>query len=215
MIKLRFFLIGIALWFGTTQPLSARKVNITPNIPYVDVDINGKIIRIERIQNTNHKLTNDFTKTSRPTPPFYIQPFRPIKGIKTVGELDVIDFIRDRVSQNEGILIDARMPKWYQNGTIPTALNLPFSMLNPQTDPTLIAQVMDILDVSKEDSKWDFSDAQTLLIFDNGPWGVQAVALMQNLITLGYPKSKISYYRGGIQFWQILGLTSYLPKEHK
>ncbi len=215
MFGFRIFIIGLGIWLGIAQPLYARKVNITPDLPYVDADINGKIVRIERIQDTHHKLTNDFTKTSRPTPPFYIQPFNPIPGVQTVGELDVINFIRDKVSQNEGILIDARMPKWYKNGTIPTALNLPFSMLNPQTNPTLITQVMDILDVSKEGNRWDFSDAQPLLIFDNGPWGVQAVALMHNLIALGYPKSKLRYYRGGMQFWQILGLSSYLPKDHQ
>jgi len=35
---------------------------------------------------------------------------------------------------------------------------------------------------------------------------------MQNLVKIGYPKSKILYYRGGMQYWQILGLTTTLPK---
>ena len=54
---------------------------------------------------------------------------------------------------------------------------------------------------------------QTILIFDNGPWCQQGVRAMKNLVHLGYPKSKIKYYRGGIQYWQILGLTTIKPQD--
>jgi rhodanese-related sulfurtransferase len=191
----------------------ALDVNIIKGLPYVDVDVNGENIRIQRIQDTNHKLKNSYTKTSRPTPPFNIQPFEPIKGIRTVSELDVIDFIKDNLSENEGLLIDARMPKWYQNGTIPGSLNVPFSILAGGKENLYIEQVFEIFGVEKEDTKLDFSDAQTLLVFDNGPWCQQGVAAMKHLIRLGYPKDKILYYRGGLQFWQIVGLTITKPKD--
>ena len=192
----------------------ALKVNITEDIPYVDVDLDGENIRIQRIQDTDHKLTNNFTRTSRPTPPFDIQPFEPIKGVQTVTELDVIDFIKDQVSENEGLLIDARMPKWYKDSTIPGALNVPFSILLADKDDPFIEQVFSVFGAEKDDNgNWDFTDTQNLLIFSNGPWSAQGIEAIKNLIRLGYPKDKILYYRGGMQFWQIVGLTTIQPTE--
>ncbi len=177
--------------------LSALKVNITEDMPNVEVKVNGKKIKIERIQDTNHKLNNSYIKTSRPTPPFFIQPFTPIKGVKTVGELELLDFIKNR----DGLLIDARMPKWYQHSTIPSAINIPFSMLIGKRGGYFSKKILKLLDSKK------------LLIFDNGPWCQQATTLMRELIDLGYPKSKILYYRGGMQFWQIVGLTTIKPTQ--
>ncbi len=203
--SLILLLCGISTVYGT-------EVNIVKGLPYVDVDVNGENIRIQRIQDTKHKLKNSYTKTSRPTPPFTIEPFEPIKGIETVTELDVIHFIKDKVSENDGLLIDARMPKWYQNGTIPGALNVPFSILGGGKENPYIDQIFALFGVEKDGEKWDYSDAQTLLVFDNGPWCQQGVSAMKYLVRLGYPKEKILYYRGGLQFWQILGLTTIKPK---
>ena len=208
-ISLMVSLLSVSL---LTSPLSAVEVNIKEGLPYVDVDVNGKSIRIERIQDTNHKLTNSYTKTSRPAPPFSIQPFQPIKGIETISELDVIDFIKNKLSDNTGILIDARMPKWHQAGTIPGSVNIPFSILSPRGQNPYIDQIFGLFGADKENQTWNFKNAQTLLIFDNGPWCQQGVRAMQNLVKLGYPKSKILYYRGGMQYWQILGLTTISPK---
>lgn len=191
----------------------AVDVNIVEGLPYVDVDVDAENIRIQRIQDTNHKLKNDYIKTSRPTPPFDIQPFEPIKGIKTVTELDVINFIKNQVSENEGLLIDARMPKWYKNATIPGALNVPFSIFLADKGSPYIDQIFTLFGGEKDGDDWDVSDAQTLLIFSNGPWSQQGVAAMENLVRLGYPKEKILYYRGGMQFWQIVGLTTMQPKD--
>ncbi len=206
---------NIAFLLMMLSSLEAFDVNIVKDLPYVDVDVDGENIRIQRIQELNHKLKNSYTKTSRPTPPFNIQPFEPIKGITTVTELDVIYFIRDNVSENEGLLIDARMPKWYQNGSIPGALNVPFSILSGGDENPFITQIFELFGVEKEEKAWDFSDAQTLLIFDNGPWCQQGVSAMKHLVSLGYPKEKILYYRGGMQFWQIVGLTTIKPKAEK
>ena len=192
--------------------LNSVEVNIKAGLPYVDVDINGDSVRIERIQDTKHKLKNSYTKTSRPAPPFTIQAYQPIKGIKTIGELDVIDFILKDVNNNTGVLVDARMPKWYRAGTIPGAINLPFSILSIKDNNPFISQIFELFGAEKVKDKWNFSDAQTILIFDNGPWCQQGVRAMKNLVRLGYPKSKILYYRGGMQYWQILGLTTIKPK---
>jgi len=35
------------------------------------------------------------------------------------------------------------------------------------------------------------------------------------LIKLGYPEEKMKYYRGGMQAWQLLGLTTIVPEKDK
>jgi len=212
MIKIQSFFYKIFTSTLLFLPLTALEVNITEGIPYVDIDVDGKPIRIQRIQDTKHKLTNSYAKTSRPAPPFSIQPFQPIKGIETVSELDVLDFLKNQVSKNRGILIDARMPKWNKAGTIPGSTNIPFSILSSKSNNNYIEKIFLLLDVKKTNNSWDFNKAQKLLIFDNGPWCQQGVRAMHNLVNLGYPKSKILYYRGGMQYWQILGLTTIIPK---
>jgi len=208
----KFSLVGILSLSLFITSINGVEVNIKKGLPYVDVDINGESIRIERIQDTNHKLKNSYTKTSRPAPPFTIQPFQPIKGIETVSELDVINFISNEVNDNTGLLVDARMPKWHQVGTIPGAINIPFSILSTKDDNPFISQIFELFGAVQKENKWDFSNAQKLMIFDNGPWCQQGVRAMRNLVHLGYPKSKIQYYRGGMQYWQILGLTTIKPK---
>ncbi len=211
MIEKKSLVVGLLSLSLFTNVLNALEVNIKKDLPFVDVNVNGKTIKIQRIQDTTHKLTNSYTKTSRPTPPFGIQPFQPIKGIETVSELDVIDFIKDELSNNRGILIDARMPKWNRAGTIPGATNIPFSVLTPSKKISY-GKILGLLGATKEGEKWNFKNAQSLLVFDNGPWCQQGVRAMQNLVKIGYPKSKILYYRGGMQYWQILGLTTIVPK---
>ncbi len=212
MIKNKFPLNKIVLLTLLYLPLSAGEVNITKDLPYVDIQIEGKTVRIERIQDTKHKLTNSYSKTSRVAPPFSIQPFQPIKGIETVSELDVLDFLKKEVASKDGVLVDARMPKWNKAGTIPGAVNIPFSILSSQKGERYIKQIFSLLNVTKNEKSWDFSSAKKLLIFDNGPWCQQGVRAMHNLIKLGYPKSKIQYYRGGMQYWEILGFNTVIPK---
>ncbi len=183
------------------------KVKIDENTPFVDVDVMGKPVKIKRIQDTKHRLKNSYTKTSRPCPPFCVQPFEPIKGVETYGEIELLNFLKNDVSNNSGVLVDARLPKWYQEGTIPGAINLPFSILNPVTSKEYLEQVFPLLGAKKNGDKWDFSSAQKLVIFDNGPWCQQGVRAMEHLIESGYPKEKIKYYRGGMQYWQILGFN--------
>ncbi len=201
-IVIAIFSLNIAI----AEEQKKYKVKITEKLPFVDVDVMGEPVRIDRIQDTKYKLKNSYTKTSRPCPPFCVQPFEPIKGIETYGEIEMIDFLKNEVSNNSGVLIDARLPKWYKEGSIPGAINLPFSILNPETSKEYLEQVLPILGVKKDGSSWSFSSAQKLVVFDNGPWCQQGVRAMEHLVKLGYPKDKIKYYRGGMQYWQILGL---------
>jgi rhodanese-related sulfurtransferase len=103
------------------------------------------------------------------------------------------------------------MPKSNRAGSIPGSTNIPFSVLTPSTKISY-GKIIALLGGKKEKNVWNFKDAQSLLIFDNGPWCQQGLRAMQNLVKIGYPKSKILYYRGGMQYWQILGLTTTVPR---
>ena len=55
---------------------------------------------------------------------------------------------------------------------------------------------------------WDYSSAKTLVMFCNGMWCGQSPNNIKNLLKFGYPADKIKWYRGGMQNWEILGLTT-------
>lgn len=198
--------IGFLLFFTVT--LHALEVNIQENIPFVEVEVNGKMVKIQRIQDVNNKLTGIYSKTSRPAPPFSIQPFEPIKGVETVSELDVLEYIKTHINHKNGLLIDARMQKWHAQGTIPGAINIPFVLFKNKKSDVFISKIFSILGAKKVNNTWDFLTAKTTMVFDNGPWCEQGVSAMKYLIAWGYPKEKIKYYRGGMQYWKILGLTT-------
>ncbi|OIQ65275.1 hypothetical protein GALL_531660 [mine drainage metagenome] len=57
-------------------------------------------------------------------------------------------------------------------------------------------------------NQWDCAAALNILAFCYGPMCVQSPTGIANLLRLGYPVGKISYYRGGMMDWQALGLTT-------
>ena len=105
--KLALPLLVLALLLIPAQSNAEYEVAITKDLPYLDVQHDGKKVRIERIQDTDNKLTNSFSKTSRQCPPFCVQPIELAEGVKTVGEKELLDFLDNEVKNNEGLLIDA------------------------------------------------------------------------------------------------------------
>jgi len=194
----------------STLIANANVVEIVEGMPYVEVEANGQTYKIQRVQEPDTYLTNTFALTSRPSPPFFIEPFLATEGVETYGELEVLDFI----SKKQGVFIDARLANWYAKSAIPTAVNIPFKIFlseSPEREKVL-------KDLGAEYTKkgtWNFSDAKTLLLYCNGAWCGQSPTAINALIELGYPKSKMKYYRGGMQSWQLVGLTTIVPKGSK
>ena len=207
-----YFILFLALPVTTeAYPAKPKKttISITPNLHYLDVRHKGKMVRIQRNQDTQHRLTNSFSRTSRPCPPFCATSFQIAANVKVVGELELFDFISNKSSKGKGIVVDGRLPAWYAKATIPSAVNLPFPLFDNNIDSPLIKRLLVILGADqKNHNQWDFSAAKELLIFGNGIWGIQAVRTIQNLLTLGYPAEKIYWYRGGLQDWLQIGLTT-------
>lgn len=189
------------------------KVKITRHIDSVQVKHEGKSVTIQRNQDTQNTINPAFAKTSRKCPPFCIQPLVLALGVETIGERKMLQYLQ-RVSEGDDslLVIDSRTRKWVLRGTIPGSINIPYKKLKSSNDEDDIIQILeDQFDVSRGDSLFNFKHARTLVLFCNGLWCGQAPTNIRSLLKLGYPPHKLKYYRGGMQAWESLGLTTVKP----
>jgi len=203
-----------AVLLVSTGTLAADKtaVKITPDIASVEVMHAGKKATISRNQDQKNTVSPAFSKTSRKCPPFCIQPAVVAPGVETIAELEVLDYLTRMSAGDDSILvIDSRTPDWVKKGTIPGAINLPWTALNPAkgADPISIGEILvEQFGVKDLEGLWDYSSARTLVMFCNGMWCGQSPNNIRNLLKFGYPAHKIKWYRGGMQDWEILGLST-------
>lgn len=139
-------------------------------------------------------------------PPFCVQPMN-IKGVITVAELEVLEFITKLKEKKSKLFIDIRESKFYHINTIPGAINIPYHML--EDNSKYQQKVLKLLGAKKKGKSWSFQRVPTLLIFGNSEEDNHATQAIKNLLKLSYPNGKILYYRGGINSWKRLGLTLY------
>lgn len=207
---------GVALLalLGLSLPALANEIKLTETIDVIDVMHEGKKVRVQRIQDPENVLTGFYTKTSRKCPPFCAHAMSAAPGVTTVGEVEVIDFMQKQLKNGTGFMIDARMPDWYAKGTIPGSINVPFTIFTEQAGPadgTLRNTLRQFGVKQGKNALLDFSEAKELLVWCNGPWCDQSPRAIKGLLALGYPASKIYYYRGGMQMWLMFGLTTVVP----
>ena len=206
------FAAAIAATLAAPVAADDVAVQITAGLGSVDVMHGGETITIMRNQDTKNTVNPAFAKTSRECPPFCIQPSRLAPGVETIGEAEVIEYAK-RMSDGDAtiVLVDSRTPDWVERGTIPSAMNVPWTKLNPAkgADPISIAEIMEgVFNVQSNEELMDFSDSKTAVMFCNGMWCGQSPNNIANLLKFGYPAHKIKWYRGGMQDWEILGLTT-------
>ena len=215
MINTKLIVAGL-LAAGLTLSVNAnaadKPVGITPKMKDAVVVHDGKQVKISRNQNNKNTVNPAFAKTSRPCPPFCIQPSILAPGVETIGEVEMIGYLQKMANGDKTILVvDSRTPDWVKKGTIPGAVNIPWTKLNPAkgADPISIGEIMqDQFNVSESEGLWNFDDAKTLVMFCNGMWCGQSPNNIMNLLKFGYPAHKIKWYRGGMQDWEILGLST-------
>lgn len=207
---------AVVLGFALAQPslgLAAdMAVKITPDIGEVTVMNHGKKVTISRNQDQNNTVNPAFAKTSRKCPPFCIQPAVLAPGVETIAEVEMIHYVKMMSDGDNSILVvDSRTPDWVAKGTIPGSVNIPWTHLNPAkgADPISIGEILVEKFGAKElEGLWDYTDAKTLVMFCNGMWCGQSPNNIKNLLKFGYPAHKIKWYRGGMQDWEILGLST-------
>ncbi len=117
-----------------------------------------------------------------------IQPMQIADGVKTVGELEVIEHLKQGLP-----VVDARTRDFFVESTIPGAVNIPY--------PEIVAGINEL--------DWD----QPIIFFCNGPQCGQSPTAIHALLKAGFPPEKMIYYRGGLHDWLTLGLPV-VPGSH-
>ncbi len=205
-------MLGISGCASTSSNTAkSLEVGIAADIPSVDVMHGGQKVTIQRNQNTDNNIDPAFTKTSRKCPPFCIQPGVAAVGVKTIGELEMLQYLQKVSAGDKSIMVvDSRTPDWVAKGTIPGAVNIPWDKLNiGKSDPITVQDILEKqLGAKQQDGFWDFSSAKTLVLFCNGHWCGQSPTNIKGLLRIGYPAHKLVWYRGGMQEWETLGLTT-------
>jgi len=188
------FLFAIFLCSVEGANAAELEVKINARTPSVTIATKDGPVEIMRKQDQEATIDPKYAKTSRKCPPFCIQPMQVAPGVTTVGEVELLEF-----AKKGGKLIDGRTVEWHIDGTIPGAINMPY---------TQMAKRLDEIGCSKKsDGKWGCAKAEKVLLFCNGPWCGQSPMAIKAMLREGYPAEKILYYRGGMQAWHTLGLT--------
>lgn len=173
----------------------ADEVGITPDVLSVTVETASGPVEIMRNQDTEARLAEPWTLTSRSCPNFCIQPMSPAPGVTTIGELEVLEFLQS----GQALLVDGRIRPEFETSTIPGAISVPY---NEAADR-----------LGEFGCEIDFDgwicegDLATVVLFCNGPWCGQSPTAARRMIEAGFPAENIYYYRGGMQSWNVLGLT--------
>jgi len=202
--------------FAQPLPASEKPVNITQAVKAVEVLHQGRKVQIERNPDTENMLDPDYSLTSRPCPPYCIQPMQLAPGVETIGELELLEYLK-RLGKDAGVMvIDSRDGDWpLRSGIIPGAVVMPWQELHPaHTDAEKIAETLVFrFGAARHGSLWNFENAKTLVMYCNGPWCGQSPTNIKQLLAMGYPAHKLKWYRGGMQDWKMLGLSTVAPKQ--
>ena len=232
-MKLRYhWILLTSLLLSNSVFAEDNEVGITPDLMSITVNHQGKMVKIERNQDVGATVDIDFAMTSRPCPPFCIQASRVAKGVETIAELEVLDYLQKMNAGDSVLVIDSRTQEWIAKGAIPGAKNIPWRLLNTKNEATSTESIIKIMseefgvklkadkdafDVDeamasgKTKEVLDYSDAKTLVMYCNGMWCGQSPNNILALLRFGYPAEKIKWYRGGMQNWANLGLTTIKP----
>jgi rhodanese-related sulfurtransferase len=191
---MKAFTLTVALSIAAVSAMAETEVSIAKGMPYVTVDTPNGPVEIRRIQDTDNKIDGEWARTSRPCPNFCIQPNTPAEGVTTIGELELIEMLQDL----DAVVVDSRTRDWFEGDTIPGAVSIPY---------TFILDELGQLGCEPDFEGWDCTEAKSVALFCNGTWCGQSPTAIRSMIAAGYPADRISYYRGGMQVWRMLGLT--------
>lgn len=180
------------------------KVKITPDMASIYVYHKGKAVKVHRIQDTKHKLTGEYARTYRPGK--YIQPIKMQKDIQTIGEVELLKFMKTKGNKKKGLVVDLRSKKAYQKESIPSAVNIPAQV---KENKAKLEKILKVLGAKRlADGSLETSKVMEVAFYCNGLWCDKSSEFIKVFLALGYPADKIYYYRGGFQMWKILGFTT-------
>lgn len=203
------FLLAAMLTYQTSitaEEAQTKEVFITKGVLDIEVIHDGKIIKIKRNQDRDNKIHSLYQRTTQGK----VQPMHPFAphAVETIGELELLDYLKRQGDDDSILVIDSRTMAWVKRGTIPGAINIPFTSFKDEEDAV---EIMEKHFNVFQSAVLNFSEAKTLVMFCNGNWCPQSPIAIRKLLALGYPAAKIKYYRGGMQSWHSLGLTVVEP----
>lgn len=166
---------------------------------------NGERIKIARAPLGASSVDARFVKTASTCGGPCVAPMQAAPGVATLGELEVIGFLESDVAGDKGLMVDARTPEDRAKGFIPGTVSLPH--ITMEASNTFRHDILRALGAREFDGVYNFADARTLLVYDDGPSSMDAAQLVSHLLEVGYPPSMIRYYRGGMQVWSALGFS--------
>lgn len=208
---MKYYFIASFLIIFSSNVRAETAVKITSQLEKVEVLHQGKPFTIMRNQDNFNLINPDFILTSRPCPPFCIQPMNLGVGVETVGELELLDYLKKiKEGDKTTLVVDSRTTDWVQKGTIPGSINIPWDQLSTSVggaDPMTVKEHLTKFGAQELEGLWDFSQAKTLILFCNGAWCGQSALNIKTLLKYGYPPHKLKWYRGGIQAWETFGLS--------
>ena len=138
-----------------------------------------------------------------------IYPMQIHKDIVTYGEVEVLEFINEMQYDDNMLSIDTRDEEWYGHLTIPGSINIHYVYIQmSDVFEKEYRESLNKLGVIGLKKPYDFSKAKTILLFANGAWCSQSPKMIEALLALGYPPEKIKWYRGGMDDWLGLSMTT-------
>jgi len=109
-----------------------------------------------------------------------VQPIELAPGIRTIGELELIDHVERGLA-----LVDTRLEHFHRASTIPGAANIPHE--------DVLARIGEL------------DPNHPTVFFCNGPQCAATPDAIRALLAAGHPAGAILYYRGGMHEWMTLG----------
>lgn len=184
---------------------AAETLPVTANAVFT---VNGQEFTISRVSTLEQSTISTLIQLSATCISPCLSPMTAAPNVATLGESDVIEFLSSQVESGGGLLIDAQLPDDRAMGYIAALVNIPAATLassNSHRDEILMAQR-----AKHFQGVFSFSDAISLMVYDSGPATQYAATLIVDLLAAGYPPEKIEigYYRGCMQVWTTLGLST-------
>lgn len=207
---------------ASSRAIITNKGYISKNLKSIAVIHHGAPYTITRATDKNAKIAPIFNQTARACPPFCVQPMVVAKDVETIGELEVLEYLnRSSHGDNSVLVVDSRTPEWIQRGIIPGSVNIPWNKIDLDSTGTFAIEseskiFKDILTQQfavriSQEGTYDFRNAKTLVMYCNGSWCHQSSTNILTLLKLGYPAYKLKWYRGGMQSWVSVGLSTVKP----
>lgn len=106
-----------------------------------------------------------------------LQPLHPVEGVRTVGELELVELV-----EAGAVLVDSRVPDSRSGQSLPGAVNVPHDAVEGALERGRVA-----------------------VLFCNGPQCPQTPDALRTLVAGGHPVEQLAYYRGGMHDWLTLG----------